>query len=79
MQEPSIEGRLTGSILNKLYNVAHLPEVLEAHGADDYPVLLSHASKEVRHRWRRQDWLLRRDHDPAWLGVQILENYVDVA
>jgi len=69
----------TGCILNKLYNVSKLPDVLEAHGADDYPVLLAHASKDVQHRWRRQDWLRRRDHDPTWLGVQILDSYHDVA
>ncbi|MEX2555586.1 MAG: hypothetical protein WEB06_08140 [Actinomycetota bacterium] len=69
----------TGCILNKLYNVSKLPEVLEAHGADDYPVLLHHASVDVRRRWRRQDYLQRADHDPTWLGVQILDSYDDVA
>ena len=58
----------TGSILNKLYNCSKLPEVLEAHGADDYPTLLRHASPEVRRRWRRQDYLQRADHDPVWTG-----------
>lgn len=73
------EGRLTGTILNKLYNCSKLPEVLEAHGADDYSTLLRHASPEVRHRWRYRDYLLRADHDPIWLGVQITDTFEEVA
>jgi len=69
----------TGSVLNKLYNVSTLPRVLEAHGCDDYTTLLTACSPEVRTRWRYHDWMARRDHDPAWLGVQMLDSFDEVA
>ncbi|CAN5857274.1 hypothetical protein BH23PLA1_BH23PLA1_14980 [soil metagenome] len=63
----------SGCALNKLYSVRDLAEVLEAHGNDNYPILVRNASAEVRNIWethrrqkRRAIWL---DHDPAWLGI----------
>jgi hypothetical protein len=69
----------TGNILNKLYTVSSLPAVLEAHGQDDYTTLLAAASPEVKQRWRWHDWRLRVEHDPVWLGVQVLDSFDDVA
>jgi len=65
----------TGCILNKLYNVTRLPRVLSAHGKDDYATLLSAASPEVRERWKWHEWRIRIEHDPIWLGVQLLESF----
>jgi hypothetical protein len=69
----------TGSIFNKLYNVSGLPSVLEAHGQDDYGTLLGACSPEVKQRWRWHDWRVRVEHDPTWLGVQVLDSFDDVA
>lgn len=67
-----------GSILNKLWSTRELPQVLDAHGRDDYPTLLEHASKDVKLLWRRQEWLLRSEYDPSWLGVQQTDTYYDL-
>lgn len=69
----------TGSLLNKLYDCSNLPRVLEAHGMDDYPTLLSACSTEVRKRWSWHEWQKRADRDPIWIGVQNLESFEDVA
>jgi hypothetical protein len=69
----------TGSVFNKLYNVSGLPAVLDAHGQDDYPTLLSACSLDVSSRWRWHEWRKRADRDPTWLGVQILDSFDDVA
>jgi len=69
----------TGSVFNKLYNVSGLPAVLEAHGQDDYPTLLSACSSDVSRRWGWHEWQKRADRDPTWLGVQILDSFDDVA
>lgn len=75
----SNEGRLTGSVFNKLYNCSNLPGVLDAHGADDYPTLLGACSPEVRRRWGWHEWQKRAERDPIWLGVQVLDSFDDVA
>lgn len=67
----------TGSVFNKLFDTAKLGKALVAQSEDDYPRLLVHASEEVRRRWRMSEWRLRADHDPIWLGVQILEDFAD--
>lgn len=69
----------TGSVFNKLYNCSTLPPVLEAHGMDDYTTLLAASSPEVRKRWRWHEWQTRVDHDPIWLGVQLLDSFDEVA
>jgi hypothetical protein len=67
----------TGSVFNKLYETSRLADVLVAQSRDDYDTLLRFASDGVRWLWRRREWLRRRDHDPIWLGVQLLETFED--
>lgn len=59
----------SGCVFNKLYDTRKVNPVLEAHGEDDYSTLLVHASKEVKHLWRRRLVLERIDYDPAWYGM----------
>jgi hypothetical protein len=68
----------TGSVFNKLYDTSKLSRVLVAQSQDDYDKLLAHASDEVRRRWRLREWRMRQDHDPIWLGVQILDTYEEL-
>lgn len=68
----------SGSILNKLWSTQDLPDVLDAHGEDDYAALLRFAGIEVKRLWRRQHWLERQDHDAVWLGVQQTDTYFDL-
>jgi hypothetical protein len=68
----------TGSVFNKLYDTSKLSRVLVAQSEDDYERLLAHASDEVRRRWRIREWRRRKDHDPIWLGVQVLDTYEDL-
>lgn len=65
----------TGSVFNKLFETRKLARVLIAQSKDDYERLLTFASDEVRRRWRYREWSRRRDHDPIWLGVQILDTF----
>lgn len=65
----------TGSVFNKLYDTSTLGGILEAQGADDYGALLRQASDSVRRGWRLHEWRRRQEHDPTWLGVQMLDTY----
>lgn len=67
-----------GSVFNKLYDTTKLARVLVAQSEDDYEGLLARASKEVRRRWRLREWRRRQDHDPIWLGVQVLDTYEEL-
>jgi hypothetical protein len=58
----------SGVVFNKIYPVNDVPTVLGAHGNDEYETLLEHSSEEVRCLWRRQEVLIRAEHDPVWLG-----------
>jgi hypothetical protein len=68
----------TGSVFNKLYDTSKLSRVLVAQSQDDYDKLVAHASDEVRRRWRLREWHTRQEHDPIWLGVQILDTYEEL-
>ena len=68
----------TGSVFNKLFDTRKLSRVLVAQSEDDYERLLTHASEDVRRRWRFREWRRRKDHDPVWLGVQMLETFEDL-
>ena len=68
----------SGSVFNKLFETRKLARVLIAQRKDDYETLLVFASDEVRRRWRFREWHRRRDHDPIWLGVQILDTFDDI-
>lgn len=65
----------TGSVFNKLFDTSELARVLVAQSEDDYERLLGHASGRVRRRWRLREWQKRQEHDPIWLGVQVLDTY----
>jgi hypothetical protein len=65
----------TGSVFNKLFDTSKLARVLVAQSEDDFDRLLANASGEVRRRWRLREWRKRQEHDPVWLGVQILDTY----
>ncbi|MGH2693312.1 MAG: hypothetical protein ACRDJJ_00715 [Actinomycetota bacterium] len=65
----------TGSVFNKLFDTTKLARVLVAQSEDDFERLLAHASGQVRRRWRLREWRKRQEHDPIWLGVQILDTY----
>jgi len=67
----------SGLVLNKVYDTGNLPPVLWAHGEDNYATLCASASVEVASMWRAHQWRKRREHDPVWLGVQILDSYPD--
>jgi hypothetical protein len=69
----------TGSVFNKLFDTSKLSLVLVAQSEDDYGRLLAHASDDVRKRWRLREWRRRREHDPIWLGVQVLDTYEELA
>jgi hypothetical protein len=62
-------------VFNKLFDTSKLARVLVAQSEDDFDRLLAHASGEVRRRWRLREWRKRQEHDPIWLGVQILDTY----
>lgn len=76
---PIAKRNADSGVFNKLYNCSKLPAALEAHGADDYPTLLDACSPDVRKRWRWHEWSKRTDHDPTWLGVQVLDTFDEVA
>lgn len=65
----------TGSVFNKLFDTSKLGRVLVAQSEDDFDRLVAHASPAVRRRWRLREWDRRQEHDPIWLGVQVLETY----
>jgi hypothetical protein len=65
----------TGSVFNKLYETSTLGGILEAQCADDYGELLRQASEAVRRCWRLHEWRRCQEHDPIWLGVQVLDTY----
>lgn len=67
-----------GLLLNKLYDTRKLSRVLVAQGASDCHTLLSYASDSVKRRWRIREWEKRKDHDPIWLGVQVLDTYEEL-
>lgn len=69
----------SGCVFNKLWCTRKVPEVLNAHGEDDYATLLARASEEVRCLWIRREVLERSQHDPAWLGTQFPYNLDEVA
>jgi len=69
----------TGSVFNKLFATSKLSLMLVAQSEDDYGRLLAHASDDVRKRWRLREWRRRREHDPIWLGVQVLDTYEELA
>jgi hypothetical protein len=68
----------TGSVFNKLFDTSKLARVLVAQSEDDFGRLLAHASGEVRRRWRLREWRKRQEHDPIWLGLQILDTYEEL-
>ena len=68
----------TGSVFNKLYDTSRLARALVAQSRDDYGTLLVYASHGVRRSWRFREWRRRQDHDPIWLGVQILDTYEEL-
>ena len=68
----------TGSVFNKLFETRKLARVLIAQSKDDYERLLTFASHDVRRRWRCREWCRRRDHDPIWLGVQLLDTFDEI-
>jgi hypothetical protein len=69
----------TGSVFNKLYDTSRLARALVAQSRDDYGTLLVYASHGVRKSWRFREWRRRQEHDPIWLGVQILDTYEEFA
>ena len=68
----------SGSVFNKLFDTRKLASVLIAQSKDDYEKLLVFASYEVSRRWRLREWRRRQDHDPVWLGVQILDTFDEI-
>lgn len=68
----------TGSILNKLYETTKLSRVLVAQGASDCETLLCFASDSVKRRWRLRERRKRQEHDPVWLGIQVLDTYEEL-
>jgi len=68
-----------GCVFNKLYDCKSLLAVLESHGRDDYPTLLRACSPQTRERWAWHEWRERAEHDPAWLGVQQVCSFENVA
>lgn len=68
----------SGSVFNKLFDTRKLARVLIAQSTDGYETLLVFASDEVRRLWRVREWRRRREHDPIWLGVQILDTYDEI-
>ena len=68
----------TGSIFNKLYDTARLSRALVAQSTDDYEALCVFASRSVNRRWRLREWEKRQEHDPTWLGVQVLDTYEEM-
>jgi hypothetical protein len=66
-----------GCVFDKVYKVEGLKDTLQAQATVHYDQLATMCSKPVKRQWfGRRRWL-RRDYDPAWLGVQDVESFDD--
>lgn len=59
-----------GCVFDKVFKVNGLQNVLQVQEGMPYDMLAPYARAQVRRAWNSQRRHMRREYDPAWLGVQ---------